>query len=325
MKNRPKIAFYWASSCGGCEEALIDMDAELLNFADKVEIVFWPVAMDFKLEQIKKLDENEIFISFINGAIRNDEEEDVSTLLREKSQYILAFGSCAHLGGVPALANLFSRDEIFKDAYLENSTTVNPNKTVPKSNCSSEGKPLTLPNVWDRVCSLDQVIEVDYYLPGCPPVSSLVLQAIEELFSEKPPTTGNVFAPEKALCEVCSRRHTRNDKTRLEKIVRPYEIIADPDLCFLEQGIICCGPATRAGCEELCIKANMPCTGCFGPPPGVKDQGAKLLSAIASLLSADSLEESIDRAQQILDPAGTFFRYSIAASYLSKTKKEPAK
>ncbi len=78
------------------------------------------------------------------------------------------------------------------------------------------------------------------------------------------------------------------------------------------------GPATRAGCEALCIQGNMPCSGCFGPTSRVKDQGAKMLSSLCSNIFAKD-EEGIDSVLDgIPDPVGTFYRYGLASSLIRK-------
>ena len=94
--------------------------------------------------------------------------------------------------------------------------------------------------------------------------------------------------------------------------------------CFLEEGIICIGLATRAGCEAKCINANMPCTGCMGPCPEVKDQGAKMISALSSVLGEKD-EITTEEVEKIIlnikDPIGTFYRYTLATSFLSQITK----
>ena len=312
MSAKPKVAFYWCASCGGCEEAVVDLNGGLLDTANAVDIVLWPVAMDFKYHHIEAMADREIAVSFINGAIRTDEQAHVAALLRQKSVLVVAFGSCAHLGGIPGLADLTTKAAIFDRSYLASPTVVNAEKTEPKT--ASATQEVTLPGFWEQVFALDQVIDVDYYLPGCPPMPQGVGDAVEAILSGKLPEKGSVLAPAKALCDTCERRKTRGARTRLSRIYRPHEIEADPEICLLEQGIICMGPATRSGCGEACIQANMPCTGCYGPPPGVEDQGAKMLAALASLFAARTEEEARAMAAQVIDPAGTFSRYSAAAA-----------
>jgi len=96
---KPKVVFYWNASCGGCEETVVDLNEDILKIADAVDIVLWPVALDFKRKDIETLSDGEIAVSFINGAIKLEEQEEMVKLLREKSGLVVAFGSCAHLGG----------------------------------------------------------------------------------------------------------------------------------------------------------------------------------------------------------------------------------
>ena len=111
---KPKVAIYWCASCGGCEEAVVDLNEDLLKVADAVDIVLWPVALDFKRKDVEALQDGEIAVSFINGSVRLEEQEEMVKLLRQKSGLVVAFGACAHLGGIPGLANFCSRETIFQ-------------------------------------------------------------------------------------------------------------------------------------------------------------------------------------------------------------------
>jgi F420-non-reducing hydrogenase small subunit len=91
-------------------------------------------------------------------------------------------------------------------------------------------------------------------------------------------------------------------------------------MCFLTQGVICCGPATRSGCDLPCLTANMPCRGCYGPPDGVVDQGSKLISAIAALIDTDDPEKLKDILASVADPVGLSYRFSLADSIMSDLK-----
>ena len=114
---KPKVAFYWCASCGGCEEAVVDLAEDVLAVVEAVDIAFWPVALDFKREDVEALADGELAASFINGAIRTSEQQEMAELLRRKSGAVVAFGSCAWLGGIPGLANLYSREEILERVY----------------------------------------------------------------------------------------------------------------------------------------------------------------------------------------------------------------
>ena len=138
------------------------------------------------------------------------------------------------------------------------------------------------------------------------------------------PEKGSVLAPDVALCVECSRAATKPEDLKLAAVKRPHEVIADPELCLLAQGLVCLGPATRSGCGAVCAAGNMPCTGCMGPTSRVIDFGAKALSAIASLVASEDEDETAVLAGQIADPVGTFYRYSLPASLLHR-RIEPAR
>ena len=316
--HKPKAAFYWCASCGGCEEAVIDLAEDFLTVAAAIDIVFWPVAMDFKLRDVEALRDGEITVSFINGGIRTSDQEHVAKLLRKKSALVVAFGSCAHLGGIPGLANFSRPTDIFRYVYHDAPSVLNPANTEPLEKTKIAQGRLTLPEFYDTLYTLDQVIDVDYYLPGCAPPPDLIMRAVEAILSGSLPDKGTVLAPDKALCDSCARKATRPSKSAIREIRRVHEVLLDPGRCFLDQGIICLGPATRDGCGERCINANMPCRGCFGPTSGVQDQGGKFLSALASIIDASDEREADRIIDSIADPAGIFYFYSLPASMLKR-------
>jgi F420-non-reducing hydrogenase small subunit len=321
MSQKPKVAFYWCASCGGCEETIIDLDEKILDVVAAVDIVLWPCAMDFKYTDIESMPDGSIAVSFINGAIRTSEQEHVALLLRKKSGIIIAFGDCAWMGGIPALTNLKNKKEIFNRSYLESPTVDNPEKITPQEKSVYNGEDMTLPVFYDTVYKLDDIIDVDYYLPGCPPTAKLVLNAVSVILSGQLPQSKSVLASDKTLCSSCDRNATKPDSLTISEFRRIHQIVADPEKCFLAQGIVCMGPATRDGCEYPCVKGNMPCTGCFGPIKGA-DQGARMISALGGIIDAEK-EEDIERIiSGIPDPAGTFYRYGLAASLLGSKRKE---
>ncbi len=284
-----KLAFYWCASCGGCEEAVVDLAEYLLDVLEKADILFWPVAMDFKKEDVEKLPDKYLDVAFINGAIRLSEHEEMVKLLRTKSKIVVAFGSCAHLGGVPGLANLWNKDFIFKCVYKNSPSVENPEGITPKTRIEVKEGVLELPEFWNTVKTLDQVIDVDYYIPGCAPPPNVIKKAFETLFSGELPPKGSVLgAGDRALCDECPLNDTKPEKITLKEFKRVHQVELDLEKCYLAQGVLCLGPVTREGCEALCIKGGMPCTGCFGPLDEVKDFGARAASFLASLFEYEN-------------------------------------
>ena len=313
---KPKVAFYWNASCGGCEEAVVDLAEDILKVVEAVDIVLWPVALDFKRKDVEALEDGEIAVSFMNGAVRTSEQEDWAKLLRRKSGLVVAFGSCAHLGGIPGLANFSDREAVFRTAYHETVSTDNPDGTEPQLTTKVAEGELELPEIWDTVHALDQVIDVDYYLPGCAPPADLIMEAVGAILKGELPPKGSVLAPDKSLCDTCDRNESKPDKIEITQLKRPHETFMDPEKCFLAEGVVCMGPATRSGCGERCINANMPCRGCFGPTRDVRDQGAKFLSALASIIDITD-KDAVERiADSLPDPAGLVYMYSLPSSLL---------
>lgn len=316
--SKPKVAFYWCASCGGCEETVVDLAEDILGVVEQVDIVLWPVAMDFKYKDVEAMADKSIFATLLNGAIRTSEQEELAVLLRRKSRFLIAYGACAQMGGIPSLANQFSREQILEFNYEKCPALDNPNKTRPTVSFLDEGRNPHLPEFRNLVRTLDQIVDVDYYIPGCPPTPNLTKAAFDALLSGRLPPKGSVLAPDIALCDECSRKASKPTNVAFTEFKRPHQALADPDLCFLAQGMVCMGPATRSGCGAACISGNMPCTGCFGPTSRVRDQGAKILSSLCANIEARD-EEGINRTLAgIPDPVGTFYRYGLAKSILRR-------
>jgi F420-non-reducing hydrogenase small subunit len=314
--GKSKLALYWAASCGGCEIAVLGIDDKILEVAEAFDIVFWPCIMDAKVREIEKMPDQSIDLCLFNGGIRTSEQEYMARLLRRKSKVLVAFGSCAHEGCIPGLANLNSREEIFQTAYHDTPTTDNPEGLRPQPETEVAEGTLHLPLFYDSLQTLTQTVEVDYVLPGCPPEPERVWDALAAILEGELPPPGSVIGAETSVCDECSR--TRHEK-KITAFHRTWEIIPDPDTCLLEQGILCCGIATRAGCGALCPQVNAACIGCYGCNDGVEDFGARMMSALASVIDADDPDE-IDRIirEGIPDPVGTFYRFSLAHSLLRR-------
>jgi F420-non-reducing hydrogenase small subunit len=242
----------------------------------------------------------------------------MANLLRKKSKILVAYGSCSHMGGIPGLANFSSREEIFRRVYEESESTINPERTRPVSEYKVSEGVLEIPVFYNDVRALPQVVDVDYFIPGCPPETERLLEVFSAIAGgeELPPKGSVIGAGTRAQCDACIRKKTENK--RIKKFYRPWETTDDGETCFLEQGIICMGPATREGCGYRCIKGNAPCRGCYGPTPGVTDPGAKMMSAIASIIDEKEPEEISRVVEDIADPAGLFYRFSLPVSLIRR-------
>src|SRR5512137_2003358 len=151
MSNKLNIAFYWAASCGGCEIAVLDINEKILDVVKVANIVFWPIALDEKYKDVDAMPDKSIDITFFNGSIRNSEQEHMAKVLRAKSKTLVAFGSCAHEGCIPGLANLSDKKEIFDQVYIKDKSNINPLATLPKTQSQVKEGTLKIPEFYDTV------------------------------------------------------------------------------------------------------------------------------------------------------------------------------
>ena len=323
MTTKPKFAMYWAASCGGCEIAVLNIHEKILDVDANFEVVFWPVAMDAKYKDVEAMEDGSILLTLFNGAIRNDENEHIAKLLRRKSKILVAFGSCANEGCMPALGNLTSVQELVDTAFTTISTE-NPNNIRPQPTWQAPEGELHIPTMFPAVRTLDQVVPVDYYIPGCPPephqiaaVIDLVIQGLRGN-AQLPPAGAVIGAGHSTVCDECERKR---DVKKIKKFDRIQNVMIDAELCILEQGVICSGPATRSGCGALCPKAGSPCIGCYGPAEGALDYGSRLMTAIASVIDSNDPDEIESILDGIPDPAGQFYRFNMAGSLLRFSKQ----
>ncbi len=322
--EKPKLAMYWASGCGGCEIALVNLHERILDVAAAFDFVFCPCLLDTKYQDVEAMADGSIALTLFNGAIRSSENREMAHLLRRKSRCLIAFGSCAKAGCIPALSNFSTRDDHFQAIYRDSLTVDNPLGILPQTTTPCPEGTLTLPLFFNRVMTLNQVVPVDYLIPGCPPEPHQIWNVVDHLIQGRPlPPVGSVLGGGRSsVCDECAR--IKKDK-KIPRLYRNYEVVPDTENCLLEQGLVCMGMATRDGCGGLCPQVNMPCTGCYGTPEGVLDQGAKMVSALGSMLDigeTQGLSEAqiAQRVDVLLDAipdlAGTFYQYSLADSIL---------
>ncbi len=321
-KARLKVAMYWASSCGGCDISLLEIGPHLLELIEIADVVFWPCAADFKYSDVAAYPDGSIDVCLFNGGIRSSEHEEVARLLRRKSRTLVAYGACACEGGIPALANLKTLRGIFVATYHSNPSIDNPGRVEPETCVATAHGDLELPRQYEYVLRLRDVVEVDYQSPGCPPQAEqvwMVLQLVAAGQVASRNAAVKVGCGTKSVCDECSREKRQ---VRIARFQRPHLAVPEPGWCLLEQGFVCAGPATRSGCGALCVKAGLPCRGCYGATAGAEDQGTALIGAIASNLAATTEQQARELVDLIPDPVGTFYRFGVAASLLHGAREQ---
>lgn len=324
MTTKPKFAMYWAASCGGCEIAVLNTHEKILDVDANFDVVFWPVAMDAKYKDVEAMEDGSILLTLFNGGIRNDENEHIAKLLRQKSKILVAFGSCACEGCIPGLANLSPVGDIVHTAF-NTLTTDNPNEIYPRTSYDVPEGVLHIPTLSRIVRPLENVVDVDYFMPGCPPESHQIAAVIDLVIkvvkgeAELPPKGSVIGCGDSTVCDECPR--ARNVKF-IKEFKRIQDVApVDPNLCLLEQGIPCNGPATRSGCNARCPQAGAQCIGCYGPADGVMDYGARLITAFSSVIDANTPEEIEHILDGIPDPTGQVYRFNLAGSLLKANRE----
>jgi len=278
---KPKVAFYWCASCADAKKPWWIWTRRSWTWPTRWISCSWPVALDFKEHDVEAMPDGSILASFINGAIRNSDQLKMAKLLRANRSGV-AFGVCAQLGGIPGLANLSRRERRLRRGLQGRRHT----RRLYKNN----GHSLTLPEFYDTVVELGRVIDVDYYVPGCPPTPKIIGAALGALLGSELPPKARCWRRTRPCARSARARHAPREDAAEGIQARPPGGGRPAD-CLLAQGLACLGPGTRAGCEALCPRGNMPCTGCFGPTSRVRDYGAKALSALASVIDSDDEAE----------------------------------
>ena len=307
--QKVKVLTTWLSGCSGCHLAFADINEALIDVMELADFEHSPVLMDVKYNEIP-----EVNVAIVEGGIRNDENHEMAEKIREKADFVIAYGTCAVYGGIPGLGNLCTNEELLTEAYITCPSNVNPENIVPNEE---------VPTFESRVRPLGEVIDVDLNLPGCPPRSDIVAQALMALLKGEPlelPTTN--------LCEVCPREKPP-EGLAMGEIKRQFELgKPEEEVCLVTQGLVCMGPATVSLCGAECPSIAVPCRGCYGPTGNVIDQGAKMISAIGSDFGVES-DKTIDPetvADQLDDVVGTFYTFTLPASLVPmKMRKQEGK
>lgn len=272
-----RFAVLQLTGCSGCEMAL-------LNAKEWIE--------EFDLEYMNLVmssyDIPEVEVLLVSGGVQT--EEDLYKLRRavKHAEQVVAVGICAISGGV---VNLGSRPEI-RHEFL------------------SQAERNHLPDLLPKCHPVDSVVNVDLYLPGCPPTPELFMAVLRE-------------APElkiaKTVCQECGLKKDR--EMRPTKLLGTQQGEVIPDICLINQGHLCLGTSTRGGCLALCTKAGYPCVGCRGPSDAFVEKDSEVwLNSMMKVFShmTDIPDEEIDAAFR--SPQISLFIFQFA-DYLGMDQK----
>lgn len=239
MGEKVRLNTDWLTGCGGCHVNLVDMHEKILQVLESVEIQRCPLLTDVKT--YPKAD-----VGIVTGAVRNEHDREAALKMREACDVIIAFGTCAVFGGLPGAALAHSREEILDRVYTHNRTT--KTGVIPDTNVSPLEKMVT---------PVDEVIDVDLYLPGCPPHAAFTFDALISLVQKRPPKLVG-----KSVCARCKREMKKTDVTAMKA---NHESLPEEGLCLLSQGYVCLGSVSIDRCLAPCPNMGVPCTGCTGP------------------------------------------------------------
>ena len=248
-EKKIRIALVSLSTCGGCTAAMIQIHSDLSVLTETADIVYCPMLMD--ADTISDVD-----VALVDGAVRTREDEQLLLEIRRKSQFVAAWGTCAAFGGIPAMANQYELEELLEESYGQ--------AIDPFSYYLSTGKKMgnhsneTQANdLLRKARKLDDIVRIDYFLPGCPPRASLAKNLIEELRGDE--ITG-IIKP--IVCAECPRKPKKLAPKDMQ--IFPNHTIKN-ETCLVSQGILCLGLITKGGCGAACLQGGLPCWGCRGP------------------------------------------------------------
>ncbi len=169
--SKPKVATAALSSCFGCHMSVLDIDERILQLVELVDFDKSPV------NDIKTFTDR-CAIGLIEGGCCNQENVEVLRYFRENCDILVAVGDCATMGGIPAMRNTVPLQECMDEAYRDGPTVHNPSGQLPNDP--------ELPLLLDRVYPAQDIVKIDYFLPGCPPPADAIWAALVALLTDEP-------------------------------------------------------------------------------------------------------------------------------------------
>jgi len=255
----------WLNACSGCEISILNIGDPLLDILPQLEFQHMTALVDHKFfGQLGDKTEMEIpqsNVAIVSGGVRNEEMKHELEEIRKNTDILIALGSCATYGGVPAQANMWKNEDVFEKVFRQ----------CPSTEAHSDPNDPNVP-AWTPTCmAVDEVVKVDIAIPGCPPHPDWIADALTAVLSGKT----DWKLPERSVCDTCPViREQKSGGGPVKRWLTNMEFNPEEGLdkmrCINEQGYLCLGPVTLAGCAgkdgvPRCIQARTPCRGCFGP------------------------------------------------------------
>jgi len=168
---KPKVSSDWLAGCAGCHMSLLDIDERILQVLDLVDLRATPIT------DLKEPDKTGVDVGILEGGINNSANEEVALRMRSRCKTLVALGDCAVFGGVPAMRNFFTIEEVLRKAYIETESTDESGK-IPSD------PELAVPT---KVKAISEVVDVDIFVPGCPPDADVIFYVLSELAQGRKP------------------------------------------------------------------------------------------------------------------------------------------
>ena len=172
--SKLRMATVWLDGCSGCHMSFLDLDERLLAVADKIDLVYSP------LVDAKVFPEN-VDLTLVEGAVSNEDDLHKLKIVRSRTRQLVALGDCAVTSNVPGMRNYFSRDELLRRAYLENTSL---NQSIPNE---------MIPRLLPKSKPVHEIVKVDLFIPGCPPHADALFAALAALLEGRLPDPGNTL------------------------------------------------------------------------------------------------------------------------------------
>jgi len=248
-----KVSIVSLTCCAGCVSSFLNAGEALLEIlSGDFDIVYSPTFIDLK--EVPEVD-----LAIVEGGVRTEADEKLIREVRAKCRILLALGICATHGGITSLGNITSVKSFLEQEY----------------SVLDVGK---LPELKDLMYPICNFVDVDYYIPGCPPMPMLIVHSLKSIMSGKPPIRHRTV-----VCTECRRKIIPAKLKRLHGI---YEKDADPQICLVSQGFMCLGSLTREGCGAPCPRAGFTCFGCRGPADSLLYRSRDIYAFLVKVTSA---------------------------------------